>query len=88
MSVGPEDRVTPEQWKQSYGGTSQELTELQCTMCIHYRPGLRCSAFPGGIPMRIVKEEFDHRNPYPGDHGIQWSPKRPGLTHPLEGRVR
>lgn len=37
----------------------------------------RCAAFPDGIPDEILREEVDHRNPYPGDSGIQYEPKEP-----------
>jgi hypothetical protein len=32
----------------------------------------RCAAFPDGIPDRIMFEAFDHRLPFPGDHGIRF----------------
>jgi hypothetical protein len=37
------------------------------TTFIHF-----CKAFPDGIPDDIYLEEFDHRLPYPGDHGIRF----------------
>jgi hypothetical protein len=34
-----------------------------------------CAAFPDGIPDRILRNGADHRRPYPGDHGLQWTPE-------------
>ncbi|MFC7257696.1 MULTISPECIES: hypothetical protein [Streptomyces] len=31
-----------------------------------------CDAFPEGIPSAIYQDGFDHRLPYPGDHGIRF----------------
>ena len=61
----------------------------QCEPCKHFRskqPGGFCSAFPDGegIPLAILDIEVDHRLPYPGDHGIRWEPKAPGIIHPFE----
>lgn len=31
-----------------------------------------CAAFPDGIPAAIWTNEFDHRQPHDGDHGLRW----------------
>jgi hypothetical protein len=48
----------------------------QCYDCRHSEIGTnRCAAFPDGIPLELVSDEVSHRQPYPGDHGILFSPK-------------
>jgi len=49
-----------------------------CLMCKHNREapqgGMVCDAFPDGIPEPILVGDFDHTEPYPGDHDIQFEP--------------
>lgn len=48
-----------------------------CCSCKHWNgtPRVRrCAAFPSGIPAEIWKAEAGHREPYPGDQGIQYEP--------------
>lgn len=55
-----EDRFT---WS---GG---DVLVSQCIYCKHSRPGRSCDAFEE-VPLVILTNEHDHRNPYPGDNGI------------------
>ncbi|WP_214110476.1 hypothetical protein [Acrocarpospora catenulata] len=63
----------------------------QCTICKHFRtpiltdsPVGTCAAFPKRIAAKILNDRFDHRNAYPGDHGVRWEPDEPGDRHPVE----
>lgn len=63
------------------------LSEIQCWSCRHYVSGLEspnrvesCAAFPDGIPRAILANTADHRQPYPGDHGVRWESN--GEPHP------
>ena len=60
--------------------------QAQCGACDRYRSpfsaentagleGPFCAAFPTGIPDRIFHNEVDHRQPFEGDHGLQWIPR-------------
>ena len=48
----------------------------QCLRCRHLLPRvpelMHCSAYPAGIPVAILKNQHDHREPYPGDNGIRF----------------
>lgn len=37
----------------------------------------RCSAFPDGIPEPIWDGTVEHRQAHPGDHGVQYTARRP-----------
>lgn len=52
----------------------------QCARCAHLRDPDRhtCAAFPAAkapIPREIWNGQYDHRQPYPGDNGIQFEPR-------------
>lgn len=34
---------------------------------------MKCTAFPAGIPLPILRNEADHRKPYSGDSGIRFA---------------
>lgn len=63
------------------------ITECrQCATCKHFQKDGTCPAFPELVapPLDILDMHVDHRNPYPGDHGIRWEPREPGIKHPLD----
>ncbi len=70
------------------------LFESLCKLCKH-REGLRCAAFPEGIPVEIREMYVDHRLPYSNDNGITFEPKDDGeetrqrlmKVHLRKGRV-
>ena len=45
-----------------------------CVGCLHRDGRGFCAAFPDGIPDDIFFDRVNHREPYPGDHGIQFEP--------------
>jgi hypothetical protein len=66
-------RIERFSWGGEQGGLRQVYPD-QCSHCKHLREaqGWTCDAFPQGIPAIILTNRFDHRQPYPGDHGIQF----------------
>jgi hypothetical protein len=56
-----------------FGWRPGELEYSQCVDCRHkHTTGPTCTAFPEGIPEVILQNGHDHREPYPGDHGIHF----------------
>lgn len=56
-----------------------------CYSCAHLylrgSEGMACTAYPDGIPEVIIESVVDHRLPYAGDHGIQFT-QRPNAPPP------
>ena len=52
-----------------------EVKWSQCVYCTRMQAGGYCPAFPSGIPDDITFNWHDHRNPFPGDHGILFEAK-------------
>ena len=71
-SVGPRTRFLTTR-ADRFTWQEGELRISQCIRCVHKfagHPG--CTAFPDRIPMEIGLNEHDHREPFPGDHGIRF----------------
>jgi hypothetical protein len=49
-----------------------------------------CEAFPDRVPREIYTGQFDHREPYPGDNGIQFELRDggEGVLQSYENSVR
>lgn len=58
-----------------------------CGWCAHRLYGeadRRCKAFPDGIPLELWRAQGGHREPYPGDQGIQFEEIPHDPTPPAE----
>ena len=53
----------------------EPVSVTPCRTCKHRTGPMTCEAFDVTIPMPILKGEFDHKQPYPNDNGIQWEAK-------------
>ena len=57
-----------------------------CLNCRHFKfdniDGNTCTAFPAGIPERILDNIADHRREYKGDNGIRYEPIDPTYELP------
>ena len=47
-------------------------TNNLCMTCKFRLLDWSCEAYPDGIPEEIFNGEVDHKEPYKGDHGIQF----------------
>jgi len=60
-----------------------QIPPRPCVGCRFYdQPEWNCRAFPSGIPDEIKRGEHDHREPYPGDGGLQFEAIGPALEIP------
>ena len=50
------------------------IITAQCMGCRHLLDIGICTAYPDGIPLAILINTHDHREPYPGDGGIRFEP--------------
>lgn len=61
-----------------------------CLYCKHlerqrdFSEGVFCSAFPEGVPLSILDNEADHRQPVEGDNGIQFEQDALMPTAPIK----
>ena len=76
-------RQTTEEAPNRFVTDFDDVIFAQCNSCDHYHNnGETCEAFPDGIPLDIISNEIDHREPVQGDNGIRWE-SRPAGVHPM-----
>ena len=63
---------------------AEHLGEPQCDACKHSYNNGTCMAFPQRIPLAILVYDFDHRKPFPGDHGIRFEAKEDQSSMPAQ----
>ena len=58
--------------------TKNVIYDNNCLKCVNYLATRSCMAYPepGGIPDKIWEGENGHKRKYPGDHGIQFDPRK------------
>lgn len=60
-----------------------------CVKCAHFGEDDEgqpyCEAFQGPPPLEILQDGYDHREPFPGDNGITFTPAGPVDVKFLEG---
>ena len=59
----------------------------QCSYCVRWNGDGTCEAYPQQVPMEIRRNQADHRQEYPGDHGMRYLGRR-GTKHPMGPRKR
>lgn len=76
MKNRKDDQYTPihKMWATDGFMSNPSMNVSQCFFCKHAKKGKVCDAFPEGIPVEILLNKKDHRNPVDGDHGITFSP--------------
>lgn len=58
------------------GSDIDGLLVSQCVYCKHkHKDTMGCDAYPSSIPMRILRNQHDHRLPYAGDNGVRFERK-------------
>ena len=52
----------------------EPIDTIICNRCKHKRAGIKCDAFPNGIPIKIIRSG-EHYLPVDGDNGIVFEEK-------------